>query len=230
MITLDMDLYPMGLKLEYISDKYKDKWLLLPGAFHTSLCAIRCLGKTIKHSGLDESWVISGLHSQVTVNQIINGSHYNRAVTAHVITSQCLICGSNPSFTKIQHAINSSLDRVTDAFKLSDDTNKQGAILKAIRDLLVNIESMHLLKQLIDFDKRKETPPIYTYLRVHMRQVLSLLNFHRAVKSANLSLYLASLENLAAYFCAYNRLDYAQNILEFFAKAFSARETHPDIW
>ena len=94
----------------------------------------------------------------------------------------------------------------------------------------MNIESMHLLKQLIDFDKRKETSPIYTYLRVHMRQVLSLLNFHRAVKSANLSLYLASLENLAAYFCAYHRLDYAQNNLNFFAKAFSARETHPDIW
>ena len=63
-----------------------------------------------------------------------------------------------------------------------------------------------------------------------MRQVLSLLNFHRAVKSPNLSLYLASLENLATYFFAYNRLDYAHNILEFTARAFSARETYPDIW
>ena len=51
---------------------------------------------------------------------------------------------------------------------------------------------------------------------------MSLLNFHRAVKSANLS--------LATYLCAYNRLDYAQTILEFIARAFLARETHPDIW
>ena len=94
----------------------------------------------------------------------------------------------------------------------------------------MNIESMNLLKELIDFDKRKETSPIYTHLRVYMRQVLSHLNFRRAVKSENVSLYLASLENLATYFCAYNRRDYAQNILEFTAEAFSAHETHPDIW
>ena len=79
-LTLDMNHYKRALKLEYISDKYKDKWWLLPGAFHT------IYGKTIEHSGLDESRVISGRYSQVTVNQIINGSHYNRAVTAYEIT------------------------------------------------------------------------------------------------------------------------------------------------
>ena len=232
MITLDMDFYKIDLKLEYISDKYKDKWWLLP--FHTSLCTIRCLGKTIAHSGLDETWVISGLYSQVTVNQIINWSHYNRTVTAHKVTLQALFDVWIEAFfhenPQVQRAINSSLDKMTDAFKLSDDTNKQGAIQKAIQDMLVNSESMNLLKQLIDFNKRKETSPIYTHLRVYMRLVLSLLNFRHAVKSEILSLYLASLENLATYFCAYNRLDYAQNILKFTAKAFSARETHPDIW
>ena len=69
----------------------------------------------------------------------------------------------------VQHAINSSLEKITDAYELSDDTNKQGAIMKATQDLLVNIESMNLLKRLIDFDKRKKTSPIYTYLRVYMR-------------------------------------------------------------
>ena len=112
-ITLDMDLYKRALKLEYVSDKYKDQWWLLPGAFHTSLCAIGCLGKTIEHSGLDESWVISGLYSQVTVNQIINGSHYNRAVTAHGITLQALFDLWIESFfhenPQVQHAINSRL-------------------------------------------------------------------------------------------------------------------------
>ena len=32
--------------------------------------------------------------------------------------------------------------------KLSDDTNTQGAIQKAIQDMLVNIENMNLQKQL----------------------------------------------------------------------------------
>ena len=63
-----------------------------------------------------------------------------------------------------------------------------------------------------------------------MRQVLTLLNFHRAVKSPNLSLYLAILENLATYFFANYLLDYARNILDFTTRALAARETHPDIW
>ena len=91
----------------------------------------------------------------MTVNQIIIGSHYNRPVTAHEITLHALFDLWMESFfhenPQVQHAINSGLEKVKDAFKLSDDTNKQGAIQKAFRDLLVNIASMNLLKQLIDF-------------------------------------------------------------------------------
>ena len=83
MVTFDMDLYKRALKLEYIADCYKDKWWLLPGSFHVSLCALRCLGKTIEGSGLDETWIKAGLYSGVVVGQIIDGNHFNRAVEAH---------------------------------------------------------------------------------------------------------------------------------------------------
>ena len=55
---------------------------------------------------------------------------------------------------------------------------------------------------------------MYRWLPAYMHQVLALLAFHSSVKEPQLLLYLASLENLATYFFAYNRLDYAQNILE----------------
>jgi hypothetical protein len=41
---------------------------------------------------------------------------------------------------------------------------------------------------------------------------------------------LSSLEKLSTYFFAYNRLDYAQNILEFTACTYSAKERDPDLW
>ena len=53
---LDMDLYKRALKLQYLDPQYNNKWVLCPGAFHTVLCATRCLGKAIKGSGLDEAW------------------------------------------------------------------------------------------------------------------------------------------------------------------------------
>ena len=53
------------------------------------MCAVRCLGKTIEGSGLDQA----RLFSEVIVNQIINGGlgdHYNQAVEAHEVTLQVL--------------------------------------------------------------------------------------------------------------------------------------------
>ena len=62
--------------------------MLCPGAFPTVLCAIRCLGKTIKGSG--QAWQEADMYSSVNVTQIINENHHNRALAAHQITLQVL--------------------------------------------------------------------------------------------------------------------------------------------
>ncbi|KAH3842223.1 hypothetical protein DPMN_115719 [Dreissena polymorpha] len=86
-----MDLYKRACKLEYIDPQhYGGKWWLAPGPFHTSLCVVLCLGKTIENSGIDDLWVKSGLYSDVVCNQIINRSHNNRAMEAHETTLQVL--------------------------------------------------------------------------------------------------------------------------------------------
>ncbi|KAH3842967.1 hypothetical protein DPMN_116473 [Dreissena polymorpha] len=41
-----------------------------------------------ENSGIDDLLLKSGLYSDVVCNQIINGSHYNRAMEAHQITLQ----------------------------------------------------------------------------------------------------------------------------------------------
>ena len=54
-VTFDMDLYKRALKLEHIDPQhYGGKWWLAPGPFHTSKCAVRCLGKTIEKSGIND--------------------------------------------------------------------------------------------------------------------------------------------------------------------------------
>ena len=76
-ITLDMDLYKRALKMECLVDRYKDMWILAPGAFHISLCNLRCLGRTVDgSSGLEDIWVAAEVYSSVTVSQILNGKHY----------------------------------------------------------------------------------------------------------------------------------------------------------
>ena len=89
-VTLDMDLYKRVAKLEHLHPELKDKWVFSSGGFHTVICALRCLGRTIEGSGLDDAWQEADMYSSVMVSHILNGNHYNRAIESHRVTLQAL--------------------------------------------------------------------------------------------------------------------------------------------
>ena len=60
------------------------------GEFHTVLCAIRVIGTFIENTGIDDSWVESGIYGTATAPQIMKGRHVKRSVNAHCITLQVL--------------------------------------------------------------------------------------------------------------------------------------------
>ena len=70
--------------------KNNGKWILSPGQFHISLCALRCLGRTVEGSGLEELSVESGMYGTAVVSRILSGNHYSRAFECHQITLQAL--------------------------------------------------------------------------------------------------------------------------------------------
>ncbi|MES9884823.1 MAG: hypothetical protein ABW185_28590 [Sedimenticola sp.] len=228
MVTFDMDLYKRAFKLEFLDERYSGKWWLLPGAFHTSLCAIRCLGKTVEYSGIDDLWINSCTYGDVVTNQIINGSHYNRAVEAHEIMLQVLSDLWLESFLESRPEIYTA---IKDAVKLVEVAVKSPSGIKSAHQALIaELEKLNLEKELQDYDQLNDKFPRYKWCRNYMRQTLSLLAFHRSVKDSQFFLYLASLEELATYFFAYNRLDYAQHILEFTARAYDTRTADPELW
>jgi hypothetical protein len=226
--TMDMDLYKRALKLEYLDPKYKNKWVLCPGAFHTVLCALRCLGRTIEGSGLDEAWQEADLYSSITVTQIINGNHYNRALQAHQITLQALFDLWLSAFLDDHPAVCDSLrsaaQELTEACRASHDVHA------AHQAFTMKLESMNLEKQLLDYDDSHDKDPMYKWARMYMKQVMVLLQFQRATREGNWFLYLSALEKLCVYFFAYNRLDYAQNIPEYTARMHEMKTTDSKIW
>jgi hypothetical protein len=227
-VTFDMDLYKRVLKLEQLDLQYKDKWVVCPGAFHTSLCALRCLGKTIEGSGIDEAWVEADMYSSVTVNQIINGNHYSRAVEAHEITLQVLFDLWLDTFFEEQPTVRAALEKCVEQLSIAC-ASKHG-VHEAHVELLVTMESLNLSKQLSDFDNRHAAQPMFQWARLYMRQILTLMQFHRATRQGDWYLHLSSLEKLCVYFFAYDRLDYAQNIPEYVARMYELQTADPEIW
>ena len=90
-VFLDMDFYKRVFKLPYLQpDKYK-KRIESPDQFNIMLCALRCLGKTVGGSGLDDYWVEAELYSETVVTQIINEQHYNRTIKCYQVSLQAIL-------------------------------------------------------------------------------------------------------------------------------------------
>lgn len=227
-VTLDMDLYKRTLKIEYLDPKYKNKWILCPGAFHTVVCALRCLGRTVEGSGLDQAWQEADLYSGVTVTQIINGNHHNRALEAHLITLQALFDLWMETFLDSHPTIKATLQSA--AKELSDACQAKNNLVKTHQAFLAKVDSLNVGQLLEDYDATRDKDPMYKWIRMYMRQVMTLLQFQRATREGNWFLYLSSLEHLCVYFFAFDRLDYAQNMPEYIARMQDLESTEPEIW
>ena len=155
-------------------------------------------------------------------------THYNRAVTAHEVSLQVMCDLWIEEFFSERPQVKDAITAAMDSITLACQT-KEG-LQEAHQQFVIQIESLNLEKQLYEFDQSRATSPLYRWARMYMRQVSALLHFHRSIKDPQLFLYLASLENLSTYFFAYNRLDYSQNILEFVARVYDAKDTNPEIW
>ena len=228
-VWLDMDLYKRVLKLPYLlPDLYKEKWIESSGQFHITVCALRYLGRTVEGSGLEDMWVQADIYSNVTVMQIINGKHYNHAIECHLFTLEALsdlwfeqLFAANPDVIQaLQDCVNA----------LISSSKKQEDVADAHKILLARMTELDLLKLIEEFDASHSKFPMYTWVRMYMRQVTALLQFICSIHLRQWDLHLSSLEQLCIWFFAYNRMAYALNIPEYIAKMYNLQQTNPEVW
>lgn len=215
-------------KLSFLDLQFQANIIQSPGPFHVVLCALLCLGAALESSGLDEAWIEAGLYSSVTVVQILNRKHHNRALDAHQITLQVLFDLWIEAFSE-QHPV--LLNKLTSALENVRTSCQNGLdIAQAHRELVNLASNLKLVETLEAFDHENEKYPMYKWARIYMRQISNLLQFMRGTRDHNLPLYLASLEKMCVYFFAYNRHDYAQNIPDYIAHMYHLESSHPSIW
>jgi hypothetical protein len=183
---------------------------------------------TIEGSGIDEAWVEAEMYSSITVEQIINGNHYRRALEAHEVTLQVLFDLWIEAFFSERPTVRTSLEASIEQVSKAC-VSKQG-VRAAHFSLLVTLESLNIEKQLAEFDAAHAAYPMFQWARMYMRQVMTLLQFQRATHQGDWFLHLSSLEKLCVFFFAYNRLDYAQNIPEYVARMYQLQTTDPKLW
>lgn len=86
-VSLDLQLYDMAMKLWMEHEDIKKKFLFRPGELPIVFWAMAALGQYVEGSGIDQAWVEAGLYSPAIVSQIINGKNVYRALEAHRSTN-----------------------------------------------------------------------------------------------------------------------------------------------
>ena len=89
-ITFDLQLYEKAVKLQLHKAPALNHLVFRLGEMHTLMAALRALGTSIEDSGFDDAWVEAGIYGSTTKQQILEGNHMNRALTAHFMTYSTL--------------------------------------------------------------------------------------------------------------------------------------------
>ncbi len=132
------------------------------------------------------------LYSSITVAQILNGKHHNRAVIAHQITLQVLFDLWIDTFFEYKPVLRQNMKTAIE--QVSETCGNGLDVAQAHSELLRLLEDLKLKKHLAEFDRNNEKYPMNTWARMYMKQVANLLDFIRGTRNRHWVLHLASLD------------------------------------
>ena len=167
------------------------------------MCFLKTIGDHMNGSGLAETWVESDLLGPYATEHVINGKAIKRAMRAHKLTSQALWRILVPLIVRFCEHTNEDL-----AKKIAD---LQSSSENPVQELIGTLESSEFQAVFEEFVEKKSLENVnFKFWWSYPEMVSILLNFTRAQREGNWTLYLNSFCCMLPYFFRYDHLNYAK--------------------
>ena len=233
-MTLDLQLYDLAMKLWVEREDIRKQFLFRPGELHVVFWALAALGKYIEGSGIDQAWIEAGIYSPTTVSQILNGKHMYRALEAHTVTLLALYDLYFQSFLSTEPEERAYLQEssllLREAYQ--EDINGNTEAERNLRDILQNtltmMESRDMTKKMEQF--QLSANKIQRFILNYMKQFETTLLFIRSTRQRDVRLHMESIESLTKYFFAHDHLNYARLLPLYIATMQETEKLHPELW
>jgi len=233
-VTLDLQLYDMAMKLWVEREDIMKQFLFRPGELYIVFWALAALGKYVEGSGIDQAWVEAGLYSPATVSQILNGKHMYRALEAHTVTLVALYSLFFKQFLLSQPDeevfLKDSSNLLSEAFQrdCAIDSADRNNVITAVRRTLNSFQSRNMSEKIREFEASGNR--MQGFICNYMRQFLTILKFVRATRQRDLLLHLQSVELLMKYFFAHDHLNYARLLPLYIYSMQKTEQQQPHLW
>ena len=233
-VTLDLQLYDMAMKLWVEREDIRKKFLFRPGELHVVFWALASLGDYIEGSGIDQAWVEAGLYSPTTVNKILNGKQLYRSLEAYTIT---LIVLYKLYFTKFLKTDADDIaffeklsNGLTEAFEndTTSNTERHDHLNATVTETIHMFKSRNLFEKLEIFEKGANN--LQKFILNYMKQFGTILQFVRSTRQRDIHLHMESIESLTKYFFVHDHLNYARLLPLYISTMQHTEKEHPEIW
>lgn len=214
-INSDLQLYEQAVKLQMHTAPVLDHLVFRLGEIHTVMAALRALGSSIEDSGFDDVWVEAEIYGSTTKQQILEGNHMKRALTAHSMMMYCALCDLHvEAFLKMEKEESGaeflSMSRAADTINASSQEGKYDTFGKHHKEMLKAMETEQFQEKIHNFDRKMEPQhPMFKFAKEYMKFVAFIVMVLRATREGNWKLHLELLKALCKNFFAHDRLNYA---------------------
>lgn len=222
-ITFDLATAKRAYSLVWNSpDKYADVFIRL-GSFHIICAYFSCVGKVLENSGFEDIVLESGLCASGSLNGVVSGKHYNRALRVHIIFLEALERLFLERFLKTKCA-DGNWNRIKDVIKNLDIS------LSTLRSCQCNSEFASLFCDCQNYRSALKsgleglTPEFWIQ---HMDRIWLVLKLIRSLKENDFDLYRQTLTSMIPLFFATNHHNYARYLTLYVASLENIDASHP---
>ena len=223
-VTFDLAVAKKAYSLVWQSPEEFSDVIVRMGSFHLTCAFMGALGKKMRCSGLEEVLIESGICASGSIEQVLTGKHYNRALRVHKVVYEAL----ERILLQVYESLHGCLfdeQGVTTLDHLAKNPCKD--------NLLACLASESCNKSLDRYDEFKETVrqgalgKTAQFWLSYMEKVGLILQFQRATKENCLALHLASLQRMCSLFFSFDHPNYARYSAFYLLNMLNLEKMHP---
>jgi len=193
------------------------------GAFHTMCSYMGSLGKMMTGSGFEEILIEAGVCASGSINQVINGSHYNRAMRVHQHMADAI-----ERLLQDRFVTDAPVDfsQLSDLVSLAEEPSFERMV--EVMNSTSCIEFMEKYSSFKDGVREGHHGKTAQFWILYYDCVWVLLHFVESIKENDLPLYLQTLRQLSGLMFSADHLNYARYLPAYFTHLRSVTSIHPE--
>jgi len=194
------------------------------GPFHTMCAYMGAIGHMIAGSGFEEIVIESGVCASGSIDRVMSGKHYNRALRVHQRVLEALERLMIAEFFKLKKTSPNSLENSELKELASSPSCQSFNDFAGTAECTEFVEAYSQFKDDIRQGKLGLTAKFWI---TYCDTVWNLLQFQRSVKENDINQYIASLRQMASLLFSSDRVNYAKYLPLYYVQLTTLETSHP---